>query len=420
MISHPVLDRLAGAGIRLGLGRMRDFLASLDHPEARYPVLHVGGTNGKGSTCRLLGAMLRAEGQRVGVHTSPHLQAVNERIRLGGVPLSDAELVAVIERVDAARLAWARRTLPADEAFPLTYFEFTVACAFLAFAEAQVDVAVVEVGMGGRLDATNVVSPRATAIVSVGLDHCEELGWDIASIAGEKAGIIKTGVPVVVGPMPAEALAIVRAVAAERAAPLHVWGHDFEAFGDVSSFRYAGSSTLDGLALGLAGDHQVVNAGVALRVLEVAGLAVSSRAMRDGLAEARHPGRLEWLAPDVLADGAHNPDGATTLANFLARLPRDRRRTLVLGGGTDKDLRGVATTLAPVVDRIFTTAGSHSKARNPADVAGQCEGLSVPVTPAGALADALRAARQDGDLVVVAGSLYLIGELRDLLGAVAA
>ncbi len=417
MISHPVLDRLAGAGIRLGLSRMRDFLGTLDHPEQRYPVLHVGGTNGKGSTCRLLDAMLGASGQRVGVHTSPHLQVVNERIRVGAVPLSDAELGAVIQRIDTARLEWARRTLPSDEAFPLTYFEFTVACAFEAFARANVDIAVIEVGMGGRLDATNVVSPRATAIVSIGLDHCEELGWDIASIAGEKAGIIKAGVPVVVGPLPGEALAIIRAVAAERAAPLHVWGHDFEAFGDVSSFRYAGGSTLDGLSLGLAGDHQVVNAGVALRVLEVTGLAVSPLAMREGLAAARHAGRLEWLAPDLLADGAHNPDGATTLANFLARLPRDRRRTLVLGGGTDKDLRGVATTLAPVVDRIFTTAGSHAKARNPFDVASQCEGLSVPVIPAGALADAVLAARRDGDLVIVAGSLYLIGELRDLVGA---
>ncbi|MSQ00579.1 MAG: bifunctional folylpolyglutamate synthase/dihydrofolate synthase [Myxococcales bacterium] len=417
MISHPALDRLAGAGVRLGLARMRDFLGSLDHPEGRYPVLHVGGTNGKGSACRLLGAVLQANGQRVGVHTSPHLQMVNERIRIDGTPLSDDELAAVITEVDAARLAWARQTLPSDEPYPLTYFEFTVACAFEAFARAGVDVAVLEVGMGGRLDATNVVSPRATAIVSIGLDHTAELGWDIASIAGEKAGIIKAGVPMVVGPLPAEALAIVRAVAAERSSPLHVWGHDFEAFGDGSSFRYAGASTLDGLALGLAGDHQVVNAGVALRVLEVAGLEVSPGAIRQGLAAARHPGRLEWLAPDLLADGAHNPDGATTLANFLARLPRDRRRTLVLGGGTDKDIRGVATTLAPVVDRIFTTAGSHANARNPADVAGQCEGLSVPVIAAGALAEALAAARRDGDLVVVAGSLYLVGELRDLVGA---
>lgn len=417
MRSHPVLDRLSGAGIRMGLGRMRDFLATLDRPESRYPVLHVGGTNGKGSVSRMLSSVYRASGRRVGLHTSPHLQALNERFILDGAPISDAALSSLIDKLDHARLAWAAEALPPDEAYPLTYFEFTVACAFQAFADAKVDVAVVEVGMGGRLDATNVVAPAATAVVTIGLDHCDELGRDHASIAGEKAGIIKSGVPIVVGPLPGEALHVIRSVAAERGAPLSVWGEDFEAFGAPEGFRYAGNAAWDGLTLALAGDHQIVNAGVAVRLLEVAGLPVSEAAIRAGLAGAQNPGRLEWLAPDLLVDGAHNPAGATTLASYLARLPHDRRRTLVLGGGSDKDLRGVAATLAPVVDRIFTTAGSHPKARTPFDVAGQCEGLPANVTPAGPLAEALAAARQGGDLVIVAGSLYLVGELRDLVGA---
>ncbi len=417
MKSHPVLDRLSGAGIRMGLGRMRDFLATLDHPERRYPTVHIGGTNGKGSVSRLVASVYGASGRYVGLHTSPHLQAVNERFILDGVPVSDAVLAEVIARVDAARLTWAADALPPDEAFPLTYFEFTVACAFQLFADAAADVGVIEVGMGGRLDATNVILPKATAIVTIGLDHCDELGRDHASIAGEKAGILKPGVPVVVGPVPAEALQVIRSVAAERGAPISVWGDDFEAFGAPESFRYAGDVTLDGLALGLVGDHQVVNAGVALRLLEVAGLPVDEAAIRAGLLAAKNPGRLEWLAPDLLVDGAHNPAGATTLAAFLARLPHDRRRTLVLGGGSDKDLRGVAATLAPQVDRIFTTAGSHPKARSPFDVARECEGLAAPVTPAGPLAQALAAARSGGDLVIVAGSLYLVGELRDLVGA---
>ncbi len=416
MISHPVLDRLAGAGIRLGLGRMRDFLGSLDHPERRYPVLHVGGTNGKGSVSRMLGRMLGAAGLRVGVHTSPHLQHVNERFLVDDVPLDDARLEALIARMDQARGAWARAALPPDEAWPLTYFEFTVACAFQAFADAAVDAAVVEVGMGGRLDATNVVTPRVCAIVTVGLDHCDELGRDHAAIAGEKAGIIKPGVPVVVGPLPAPALGVIRSVAAAQGAPLHVWGHDFDAHGTAEEFRYVGGRTLSGLSTSLLGDHQVVNAAVALRMLEVAGLPVDEGHLRAGLAHTRHAGRLEWLAPDLLVDGAHNPDGATTLASYLARLPHDRRRTLLLGGGGDKDMRSVAATLAPVVDRICTTAGSHPRARTPFDVARECEGLTVPVTPAGPLDDALAACRNGTDLVVVAGSLYLVGELRERLG----
>ena len=161
----------------------------------------------------------------------------------------------------------------------------------------------------------------------------------------------------------------------------------------------------------------MINAGVALRVLELSGMEVTESALRAGLANARHPGRLDWLGAHLLVDGAHNPPGATTLANYLAALPHDRRRTLVLGGGTDKDIRGVAATLAPVVDRIFTTAGTHERARSAAQIAAECEGLPVPVTAAGPIKDALKAARIDDDLVIVAGSLYLVGEVRDLVGA---
>jgi dihydrofolate synthase/folylpolyglutamate synthase len=255
--------------------------------------------------------------------------------------------------------------------------------------------------------------------VTVGLDHCAELGNDHAAIAGEKAGIIKPGVPVVVGPIPADAMQVIRSVAAERAAPLHVWSEDFDAFGTTDAFRYNGRRTLEGLRLSMLGDHQVVNAAVALRMLEVAHLDLDPEVLARGLAGTTHPGRLEWLGPDLLLDGAHNPAGAVTLATYLSQLPHDRRRTLLLGSGSDKDVRGVAATLAPHVDRIYTTAGSHARARSPFAVAGECEGLDVPVTPAGALPEALAASRETGDLVIVAGSLYLVGEVRDLLGATA-
>lgn len=417
MIDHPVLAGLTMAGMRLGLPRMRAFLSWLGDPHLRYPTIHIGGTNGKGSVCRLVGAMLEAQGYKVGITTSPHLQEVNERIRIGAAPIPDDAFVRLIETVDRERKAWAARELPEEERYPLTYFEFLIAAAFLHFAEEKVDVGVIEVGMGGRLDATNVVSPLLTSIVSIGLDHTDQLGPDHASIAGEKAGILKPGVPVVLGPLPPQAMAVIRSVARERGAPISAWGEDFHATGHPESFDYHGGRVRESLALGLVGDHQVVNAAVALRLVDMLPdrLAVGEDAVRTGLRVARNRGRLEWLAPDLLVDGAHNPDGATVLATFLARLPRDRRRTLVLGGGYDKDIRSVAFTLAPQFDRVFTTACDHGKARSPGEVAVQLEGLPIPVTPAGKLEQALPAAR-DGGLVVVAGSLYLVGAVRDLVG----
>lgn len=404
--------------MKMGLGRMRSYLEWLGDPHLAYPVIHVAGTNGKGSVCRMLGAILQKQGYKVGITTSPHLQEVNERIRIGASPISDGDLDRLVQRLDVVRRAWARSTLgPPDEFLPLTYFEFSTAAAFAHFADEKVDIAVVEVGMGGRLDATNVCSPLLTAIVTVGLDHTEQLGPDHASIAAEKAGILKPGVPAVVGPLPSPAMAVVRSVAAERAVPLKIYGDHYQASGDGDNFRYQAEGVIrDGLRLGLAGDHQLVNAAVAMQLIDLlpANLRCSEQAVREGLLAARNRGRLEWLAPDVLVDGAHNPDGAMVLANHLARLPHDRPRTLLLGGGTDKDIRSVATTLAPVVDRIVTTACDHPKARSAEDIAREIAGLPIPIAVGGELASALSAVR-DGSLVIVAGSLYLVGAARTLI-----
>lgn len=419
MKRHPVLDPLAMAGVKMGLTRMRDFLAYLGDPHLAAPVVHVGGTNGKGSVTRMVAAMLEARGLKVGVTTSPHLQQINERIRIGATPISDAALDRVLYRLRDARDAWAREALGPADPLPLTWFELSIAAAWAYFAEEQVDVSVVEVGMGGRLDATNVCAPVATAIVTVGLDHTDHLGPDYASIAGEKAGILKPGVPVVTGPLPPSAMSVIRSVAVDRGAPLHQWGVDYHAAGPTDDFFYRSDrGERRGLALGMKGDHQVVNAGVALRLCELLppALAPDDAAMRVGLLAARNRGRLEWLDDDLLVDGAHNADGAHVLAGYLASLPRDRRRVLVLGGGVDKDIRSVGTVLAPQVDRVLTTACDHLKARTPAGVAAELEGLTVPVTPAGPIEDALAQARASGDLVIVAGSLFLVGAVRELMG----
>lgn len=419
MRDHSVLAGLSMAGMRMGLPRMRAFLQWLGNPHLAYPVIHVGGTNGKGSVCRAVGAVLEAQGYRVGITTSPHLQDVNERIRIGAAPISDEAFDALVATIDRERQAWATAELPPEERFPLTYFEFLIAAAFLHFANEKVDVAVVEVGMGGRLDATNVVAPLLTAIVTVGLDHMDHLGPDHASIAGEKAGILKSGVPVVLGPLPHAAMAVVRTVASEREASISVFGEDFHASGRAERFDYRGGGVVrESLRMGIPGDHQVVNAAVALRLLDLLPptLAVGEEAIRAGLLATRNRGRLEWLAPDLLVDGAHNADGATVLAGYLARLPRDVKRTLILGGGVDKDIRTVAWALAPQFDRVLTTACDHPKARTPADVAAELEGLPIPVMPAGPLEEAMTTARAQGGLVVVAGSLYLVGAVRDHVG----
>ncbi len=422
MHDHPILANLAASGIRLGLPRMEAFLAWCGNPHLRYPVLHVAGTNGKGSTCRMIAAILEAHGLRVGVTTSPHLQHVNERLRVDGRPIDDMALDARIVATNARVRAWAAEALP-DEPTPLTWFEFSIAMAFLHFAEENVDVAVVEVGMGGRLDATNVVAPCVTAITSIGLDHTDQLGPDLASIAGEKAGIVKEGVPVVVGRLPHEALAVIRAIAGARNAPLSILGTDFDAAGTAGGFTWSGSScTREGLALALEGDHQVGNAAVAIRAVELlpAPLRPTEQAIRVGLRQARNAGRLERVDAHLLLDGAHNVEGAGVLAAWLAAAPRTGPRTLLLGTGSDKDPRGLAVVLAPHVDEVLVTRCAHPKARSGDDLLDELATANVTARDAGPIEIALPAlharARANDGLLIVAGSLYLVGAARDVLG----
>ncbi len=417
------LLELTRRGARLGLERMEEALALLDEPHAGLRVVHVAGTNGKGSTAAMVEAVARRAGLRTGLYTSPHLCRFNERIRLGGEPIADDAFAAALARA-------LRRELP-----PLSLFETMTVAALCAFADAKVDVAVLEVGLGGRLDATNVVAePLAAAVTSIGLDHQRFLGPDLPSIAREKAAIAKRGRPLVVGPLaPEAALAVEEVAVAAGAAPI-AWippsplprpqpalAHD----DDSSEIRFDDSVSFK-LRPALAGAHQRVNAAIAAALVWHARTALPGieRHIEAGIAAARWPGRLERIPArhgDVLLDCAHNLEGIGTLRAYLERVPppgpeaRDpRRNILVFGAIDDKPHRAMLDAIAPIAARrhycrpIDPMAGRQAVA--PAELARAWPG-EVHDRAEAALEAALAEA-DPGDLVVVTGSIFLVGAAR--------
>lgn len=419
MLSTPAealafLHSRSPSTVVLGLERMQAALEELGHPERRLPAVHVAGTNGKGSTCAMVDAMLRAAGFRVGLYTSPHLVRFNERIRLGGVDIKDAvlgsRLLEVLQR--------------APSAAGLTYFELGTLVAFWHFAEERVDFAVLETGLGGRLDATSTCLPRATAITALGLDHTELLGQTLTAIAKEKAGILRTGVPAAVAQQPQEAMEVLRAEAARVEAPLWCEGVDFALSEDAGQLLYRhGSRRLSGLVLGLAGYHQRQNAALALALLDVlqdAGASISDEARLQGLREVRWPGRLEEVpgAPLLLLDGAHNPAGVEVLRQALDTTYAGRRVHLVFGAVQDKDVGQMLARLLPRMASCTLTPLDTPRSLQPSTYSEgarqSCADVQLAASPAEALEAAVaRAAKQD--IVLVAGSLYLVGAVKAYL-----
>ena len=421
-MSYPqAVDFLHGLqrhGIKPGLVTIQALLAGLAYPERRYPSLHIGGTNGKGSTAAMAASVLQAAGYRVGLYTSPHLVDFRERIQVNGEMIPEERMAVLADRVRAVRGA------PREP----TFFEFTTALAFQHFAEAGVDVAVVEVGLGGRFDATNVLTPEATAVTHVALDHQEYLGDTIGAIAFEKAGIIKPGVPAVIGRVPDEAAAVIMRAADERGVPLHWLRRDFSVAGESTAhFRYDGlMASYDGLACPLAGRHQLDNAACALALLEAAskrGLPVSDEAVRKGLQTVRWGGRLETVdsRPQVVLDGAHNPDAAAALAAYMADVRRERpgaRVILVLGMMRDKDHEGFLGHLLPYADEVIVTQARMPRAASvqelEASARARARVAQMRSEPADAMALARRMAAPD-DLILITGSLMLVGEAKAIL-----
>jgi dihydrofolate synthase/folylpolyglutamate synthase len=416
---HPVLDQLAMRGVRLGLDRIESFLISVGEPHRAYPVIHVAGTNGKGSVCALVTASLVAAGYRVGTTISPHLEHLNERVQIDGQPIDDASLTEAIEHIDRARWDWARSAGVAGN--PLTYFEYMIAVAFWEFARRQVDVAVVEVGLGGRLDATNVVDPLVCAIPHIGLDHTDQLGNTLAEIAGEKAGIIKDGVPVVLGPLSTEARERIEAWCRRKRADVWRTGtkmrREFR-HGEWSLTTPGGS--LANIELGLEGRHQGANALVALGVihrLRSFGFLVDDAAIRTGFAAPGLAGRIDRLIPGLVADGAHNIDGTRALAEWLGDQPRPETRILLWGMGKGRDPVATIEPLLPWVDEVVTTRCAHPRAYDPLELARALQDIDTVISAGGDIEETLPEVFAEAHETVVAGSLFMAGAARSLVWA---
>ena len=386
-------------GIKFGLDNISALLARLGHPERAFTSVHIAGTNGKGSVTAMVDAALRAAGHRSARYTSPHLIDLTERFVIDGSPVSQLALVAVVgdiqRSVDALR----------DEGIlsaPPTFFEVTTATAFELFRRAGVSVAVIEVGLGGRLDATNVVQPVATAITSIALDHERHLGSTIEEIAFEKAGIIKSAVPVAIGELPPAAATVIERVARERGA-------------DVVR---TSADDARGFTIGLAGTHQIGNAAVAIKLLEIldgAGTAVPREAVARGLERPDWPGRLDrrFLADgrELLLDAAHNPAGAAALASYL-RAEGGALRPLVFAAMRDKDAVGMFASLLPAVSHLVLTRATNPRSADPSALEAQARALSdLPVTIAPSVAEALSVAWRVSPRIVVAGSIFLLGDV---------
>jgi dihydrofolate synthase/folylpolyglutamate synthase len=409
------LSRLHPKKIDLSLGRVERLLQALGNPHRRIaPVIHVAGTNGKGSTVASLRACLEAAGHRVHAYTSPHLVRFNERIRIAGRLVDEPELLALLEECERA-----------NGERPITYFEITTAAAFLAFARTPAEIVLLETGLGGRLDATNVIlRPAAVAITPVSLDHQSFLGDTIAAIAGEKAGILKPGVPAIVGPQVADAARVIAARAASIGAPLHRFEHEWLAAASGEGMRYTGTRwRLDLPPPSLPGRHQIANAGTAIACLEqLAGIAVPERAIAEGLAHIEWPARLQRLTSgkffallpagtELWLDGGHNPAAGAVLAEAVAGWRR-RPLDLVVGMLNTKDVAGFLEPLAPYArSLVAVTIPGEENAHPAVAIAAAARAVGIAATTALSITEALRAIASSAEIgtVLICGSLHFAG-----------
>jgi dihydrofolate synthase/folylpolyglutamate synthase len=412
------LDYLYGLerfGMIFGLAQVERILEAIGNPHREIQALHIGGTNGKGSTAAMMASILQKEGYQVGLYTSPHLVRFTERIKVNGKEIEKEEVAALAgwmrERIEAARI---------ESRF--TFFDFTTAMAFLYFKQRMVDLAILEVGLGGRLDSTNVVDPLISIITNVAKDHEEQLGRSISKIAREKAGIVKKGRPLITAATQPQVLRLFSEVCREKESPYFKVGKEFRYVqAEGTSFNYEGlQRKLWGVHLNLRGFHQIVNATTALgamEVLEDLGYNVSTDAMVEGLKEVDWPGRLEMVysLPQVILDGAHNPAGALVLKESLEKEFQYRRLILLVGMMKDKDIRSVLHLLAPLADHIILTRPHTDRAAPPIvlkKALGQNGRKAVIVEDLKEAIERGLSMTGEEDLLCLTGSLYTVGEAR--------
>ncbi len=425
MSYRKTIDYLYGLqkfGMKFGLDNISRLFSAAGNPQESFRAVHVAGTNGKGSTSAMIESLLRTSGVRTGLFTSPHLVNFTERIRVDGEEIPERDVITLTEEV---------RGVAEDigDISP-TFFEVITAMAFLFFRRMKIDWAVVETGLGGRLDATNVVSPEVSVITSIGHDHREFLGNTLGEIASEKAGIIKKNVPVVSSAQLPEVADVLTRKAAEAGSVLYRYPVDFSArmvaeAPDGICFDYRGSREYSGLKVPLAGGYQMMNASVAVRLAEV--IAERHPALkvdvRKGLWQVRWPGRLELIkkTPPILIDGAHNPDAALALSEYLRAMlaPRYKRIILIIGIMGDKDREGILARLLPLASETIFAAASYGRAASPESLAASASSLGYSSRKARTVAEAIALAEDlcgPDDIVVITGSFYTIGEAKEVLG----
>jgi len=405
-------------GMKLGLENITEFLVAIGSPQLSYPTIHVAGTNGKGSTVSMLAAVLRAQGYRTGLYTSPHLVSLRERVRVDGHPIPERSVTAFVARY--------RRELVRRK---LSFFEVLTAMAFEHFARAGVDLAVVETGLGGRLDATNVLCPLLTVTTDISRDHMEILGRTLRKIAFEKAGIVKSGVPHLIGLLPPVAEEVIARCCAELGAPLHrLRPRDFAAFGESNRLDFHENGwRISGLVPGLIGPHQLRNTALALKALAILrdqGLAIDKQAVYQGMARLEWPGRFQIVArrgrPTLVFDVGHNAGGiAAFVETFQTRFPG--RKALILTGFVKrKEHQKMVDHLAKIAAQYVIVPLDTKRSVDTAHLLGTINWRRVPVHRAGSVATGWRrVARtaQPDDIIAVIGSHYLVGEFFEKIGS---
>lgn len=412
------LFKLQRFGVKLGLDNMRELLGHLGDPHEKFKSIHVAGTNGKGSVCALLSSVLKEAGYKVGMYTSPHVVRYNERMQINGEEISNEQVMEYIERIRPISEEMGKNPTKHP-----TFFEFTTAMAFSYFADEEIDIGVIEVGMGGRLDATNVIMPEVSVITHLALEHTEHLGGTLERIAKEKAGIIKPGVPVVA----AEENPIIRRICDERGCEIIIVEDEYpyeRILHDTSGQKFWVGDSENELFIPLLGSYQLQNAATAYAVLDVLrkqGYSLSKDLIDKGFSQARWPARLEVVQTDpvVIVDSSHNPDGMANLRTALQDITEGSRVTFVIGVMSDKDIASMIEAIAPITRRVICTRPTYWRAMDSEEIAEEAaksmDSVEVVPTVPEAIEMAVSTSRS-GDVVCITGSIFTAGEAMKYFG----